>query len=38
MVRLWALVLLVLVALGFAAWASDFVTMQGERTVYTVDC
>jgi len=28
----------VLVALGFAAWASDFVTMQGERTVYTVDC
>ena len=26
------------VALGFAAWASDFVTMQGERTVYTVDC
>ena len=24
--------------LGFAAWASDFVTMQGERTVYTVDC
>jgi hypothetical protein len=38
MVRVWAFVLLVLVALGFAAWASDFVTMQGERTVYTVDC
>ncbi len=38
MVRVWAFVLLVLVALGFAAWASDFVTMQGERTIYTVDC
>jgi hypothetical protein len=38
MVRVWAFVVLVLVALGFAAWASDFVTMQGERTVYTVDC
>jgi hypothetical protein len=38
MVRLWAFVVVVLVALGFAAWASDFVTMQGERTVYTVDC
>ena len=30
--------MLVLVALGFAAWASDFVTLQGERTIYTVDC
>lgn len=29
---------LLLAALGFAAWASDFVTMQGERTIYTVDC
>lgn len=38
MVRLWAFGAIVLVALGFAAWASDFVTMQGERTVYTVDC
>ncbi|MEO5844734.1 MAG: hypothetical protein ABIQ33_07820 [Caldimonas sp.] len=38
MVRVWAFVFLVLAALGFAAWASDFVTMQGERTVYTVDC
>jgi hypothetical protein len=38
MVRVWAFVVFVLVALGFAAWASDFVTMQGERTVYTVDC
>ena len=38
MVKVWALVFLVLAALGFAAWASDFVTMQGERTVYTVEC
>lgn len=38
MIRVWALVLAVLVALGAAAWASDFVTMQGERTIYTVEC
>ncbi len=38
MVRVWACVGVVLAGLGFAAWASDFVTMQGERTVYTVDC
>lgn len=38
MVRVWAFVIALLAALGFAAWASDFVTMQGERTVYTVDC
>ncbi len=38
MVRVWAVVAVVFAALGFAAWASDFVTMQGERTIYTVDC
>ena len=38
MLRVWAFVIAVLAVLGFAAWASDFVTMQGERTVYTVDC
>lgn len=38
MVRTWMLVVAVLGALGFAAWASDFVTPQGERTVYTVEC
>jgi hypothetical protein len=38
MVRVWACVAVVFAGLGFAAWASDFVTMQGERTVYTVDC
>jgi hypothetical protein len=38
MVRVWAFVLALVAALGFAAWASDFVTMQGERTVYTAEC
>jgi hypothetical protein len=38
MIRVWAFVIALLAALGFAAWVSDFVTMQGERTVYTVDC
>jgi hypothetical protein len=38
MVRVWAFVIAILAALGFAAWASDFVTMEGERTIYTVDC
>jgi len=38
MVRVWVIIAAVFAALGFAAWASDFVTMQGERTVYTVDC
>ncbi|MGZ5183802.1 MAG: hypothetical protein ACXWCO_01740 [Caldimonas sp.] len=30
--------IVILAVLGFAAWVSDFVTMQGERTVYTVEC
>ena len=38
MLRVWAFVIALVAALGFAAWASDFVTMQGERTVYTADC
>jgi hypothetical protein len=36
--RVWAFVILVLAVLAFSAWASDFITMQGERTIYTVDC
>jgi hypothetical protein len=36
--RVWSLVILVLAVLTFAAWASDFITMQGERTIYTVEC
>ena len=38
MVRVWAFVAAAFAVLGFAAWASDFVTMQGERTVSTDDC
>lgn len=38
MIRVWLFVIALVAALGFAAWASDFVTMQGERTVYTVEC
>ena len=38
MMRVWLFVIALVAALGFAAWASDFVTMQGERTVYTVEC
>ncbi len=38
MVRVWMLAVAVLATLVFAAWASDFVTRQGERTVYTVEC
>lgn len=38
MVRVWSVVLAIAAALLFAGWASDFVTMQGERTIYTVDC
>ena len=38
MVRVWAFVIALVAALAFAAWASDFVTMQGERTVYTAEC
>ena len=38
MVRVWGFVIAIVAVLGFAAWASDFITMQGERTIYTVDC
>ncbi len=38
MVRVWIVLVGVLAALFGAAWASDFITMQGERTIYTVDC
>lgn len=36
--RVWAFVILVLAVLAFSAWASDFITLQGERTIYTVEC
>jgi hypothetical protein len=36
--RFWFGVLAVVCLLGFFTWASDFVTLQGERTIYTADC
>jgi hypothetical protein len=36
--RIWLSVLLLLSVLGVFAWAADFVTLQGERTVYTANC
>ncbi len=38
MFRVWSFVIFLLALLAFAGWASDFVTMQGERTIYTVEC
>jgi hypothetical protein len=38
LLRIWSLVVLVLAVLGGFAWAADFVTLQGERTVYTANC
>ena len=34
----WALVAVIVVALGVALWGSDKITYEGERTVYTVRC
>ena len=31
-------VVLILGGLGFVVWSSDQITMQGERTIYTVNC
>jgi hypothetical protein len=36
--RLWLFVLAALAAMFAFVWASDKVTLQGERTIYTVDC
>jgi hypothetical protein len=38
LIRVWLSVGGVLAGLGVAAWASDFVTRQGERTIFTADC
>ena len=38
LLRVWVFVLALLGLLLFAGWASDFITMQGERTIYTVEC
>jgi hypothetical protein len=36
--RTWFFVLACLTALAVFLWASDKITLEGERTVYTVDC
>ena len=38
MVKALICVILVLAGLGFVIWSSDQVTLQGERTIYTVNC
>jgi hypothetical protein len=37
-IRWGLLVIAVLAMLAALAWANDFITLQGERTVYTADC
>jgi hypothetical protein len=36
--RTWLAVIAILALAAVMAWASDAITLQGERTVYTVDC
>jgi hypothetical protein len=36
--RTWLFVIATLAVLAAMAWASDTVTLQGERTIYTVEC
>ena len=38
MKRPWLLLVPVIAVLSFIVWASDSITLQGERTVYTVKC
>jgi hypothetical protein len=38
MLAKWSIAVVVIVALGIALWASDKITYEGERTVYTVRC
>src|SRR2546427_8730224 len=37
-IRIWLFFALVLAGLCGVAWATDFITPQGERTVYTAEC
>ena len=36
--RKWLLITLAIILLAFNLWASDFIMLQGERTVYTAEC
>lgn len=35
---LWVSLAVVIVLFGLAAWSNDFITLQGERTVYSAGC
>ncbi len=35
---LWVSLVVVMVLFGLAAWSNDFITLQGERTVYSAGC
>ena len=36
--RYWLILVLLLITFALVIWTSDHVTLQGERTVYTVQC
>ena len=36
--RIWLFVVSLLLFLAAAAWTTDFITLKGERTIYTVMC
>jgi hypothetical protein len=36
--RIWSLAMAALAAFAVLVWANDTVTLQGERTIYTVSC
>jgi hypothetical protein len=37
-IRFWLIFSAVVIVLGIAVWSNDFITLQGERTVYTAGC
>jgi len=37
-IRIWIFIAVVVAGLGGVAWANDFITMQGESTIYTAQC
>ena len=36
--RTWGILLAVIAALGVFMWAVDYITLEGEWTIYTVQC
>jgi len=37
-IRIWIFIVIVVAGLCGVAWANDFVSLQGERTIYTAQC